>query len=437
MSYGWDPFLDFGGYWWGRPSIATSVVDQTLVLQLNTSHHESIGEWESCSYRQHRLNRDDPSTSQDELPLCNYDLVTEFDVDNNEDQSSDQENERAIACHYYVGNVRCERSTDVEDFECSGQVLDCQGTYSQSERTLLDEESCQEVDVNTDEASIRQDEIWSCYTHTRNRYWQSTHFQPIHFHNPDQPQLGELIERPEHEQTRGVLVQDDQLFYSYSIPVVVENDELSYIRHFTRALSFTEQGTQIGNAINLPGRLILKKENQLITQDLTWGSINSEASVNLLQLNSNQTRARLINRHLFSQQRIKSLHLDNQDHVVITHRQQHDWSRSYYFRDSNTPQLDQLSIFSLDTLDLEGQSESDRWANLVDVHNGKAVFQVGGGVLLMDIEDPSDIQPQAFFPLRSWGSRLQIDGDTLYATAGRFGIYSLSLNSYNLLPPPL
>ena len=122
----------------------------------------------------------------------------------------------------------------------------------------------------------------------------------------------------------------------------------------------------------------------------------------------------------------------------MTHRQDQYWNYSYYFRDEEQgPILDQLSIFNLEDLELEGQSESDRWANLVDVHEGKAIFQVGGGVLLMNIEDPNSIQAQAFFPLRSWGSRLQVDGDTLYATAGRFGIYSLSLDAYNILPPPL
>ena len=53
----------------------------------------------------------------------------------------------------------------------------------------------------------------------------------------------------------------------------------------------------------------------------------------------------------------------------------------------------------------------------------------------MDLSNPSDITPQGFFPLRGWSPSLTIEGDSIYAAAGRFGVYTLPANASNLLPP--
>jgi len=96
---------------------------------------------------------------------------------------------------------------------------------------------------------------------------------------------------------------------------------------------------------------------------------------------------------------------------------------------------DRVSVFNLDDLGLLGETVSDDWSTLISVNAGRGIFQVGGGVLLMDLSDPSEITPQAFFPIRGWNPRLTLEGDSIYAAADRFGVYTLPLTSSNLLPP--
>ena len=100
------------------------------------------------------------------------------------------------------------------------------------------------------------------------------------------------------------------------------------------------------------------------------------------------------------------------------------------------PYVDRFSIFNLSTLDILGESMSDAWSNLLTVNSGRGFFQVGGGILLMDISDPTAIAPQAFFPIRSWTPNLTIEGDSIFAAAGRYGVYTLSMDTFNLLPVP-
>ena len=69
------------------------------------------------------------------------------------------------------------------------------------------------------------------------------------------------------------------------------------------------------------------------------------------------------------------------------------------------------------------------------MRDGRGVFNVGGGVLLMDLSDPNQISAQGFFPIRGWNPRFTVEGDEIFAAAGRFGVYKLPLNSSNLLPP--
>ena len=53
-------------------------------------------------------------------------------------------------------------------------------------------------------------------------------------------------------------------------------------------------------------------------------------------------------------------------------------------------------------------------------------------LLLMNAEDSSNITPQAFFPISGWTQRVKVESDTIHVAAGRFGIYSLSVDENNV-----
>ena len=258
----------------------------------------------------------------------------------------------------------------------------------------------------------------------------------------DAPELTAELVAEEHERFEGLMMQDGQLFYSYSVPVDVEGDRVSYVRHFTRAVDHQDLiEPELGVAVNLPGKLLLKRGDLLISRDLVWGPETSLSALNLTRLNDEGTSATLITRHLFEGRRVRSLHLDQlasgEERLVVSHGFEYSrWGWDIHqSEDGEDPYLDRVAIFNLNNLDLLGEATSDGWSTLVGVNAGKGIFQVGGGVLLMDLSDPTAISPQAFFPIRGWNPRLTLEGESIYAAAGRYGFYTLPLHSSNLLPP--
>ena len=73
------------------------------------------------------------------------------------------------------------------------------------------------------------------------------------------------------------------------------------------------------------------------------------------------------------------------------------------------------------------------WAQLRKAEAGKALFTVGGGLLVVDLADPAAPRAQAYFPTRGWPQRIHVDGDQAYVPAGKFGVYRFSLDVRNLI----
>ena len=112
--------------------------------------------------------------------------------------------------------------------------------------------------------------------------------------------------------------------------------------------------------MNLPGKLLLKRGDLLISRDLVWGLETSLSALNLTRLNDAGTSAALITRHLFEGRRVRSLHLDQlasgEERLVVSHGFQYsNWGWGIHqAEDGEDPYLDRVAIFNLSTLDLLG-----------------------------------------------------------------------------------
>ncbi len=78
--------------------------------------------------------------------------------------------------------------------------------------------------------------------------------------------------------------------------------------------------------------------------------------------------------------------------------------------------------------------EADSWAQLRDARSGRALFQVPGGLLVFNLDDPTAPYPQAFFATRGWPRDILVEGRQIIFAAGRYGIYAFDLDTVNLLP---
>lgn len=424
----WGCF-DMGYYWWGVPQLEIHPVEGGLAVKTLERQSDSLGEFETCYLG--RLDLTDHYT--DDLPICD-------DVYNRWDE--DEEFEMPEACQTVRSQVRCTRFVG-ETFSCQGQAERCVARFDEEHPYGVSEcEAIEGLDYAAHaERQSRQDR--SCHTYDYERRWGSMHLNFIDTQDLDAPQMSAEVVVAPHQRFEGLIEQEGQLFYSYSVPVEVEGDRISYVRHFTKAIDHRDlSDPELGVAVNLPGKLLLKRGGLMLSRDLVWGPEHTQSALNLTELNDEGTRATLITRHLFEGRRLQKLHLDRlnsgEERLVVSHSFDYQYRRYYDYAEvdaDDSPYLDRVSVFNLSDLDLLGEAVSDSWSSLISVNAGKGVFRVGGGVLLMDLSDPAEITPQAFFPIRGWNPRLTLEGDSIYAAAGRYGVYSLPLNSFNLLPP--
>ena len=62
----------------------------------------------------------------------------------------------------------------------------------------------------------------------------------------------------------------------------------------------------------------------------------------------------------------------------------------------------QLSILDAQSFDVLSESDVDNWATFKSARAGKALFQVSGGLLIVNIEDAAHPKAQAYFPSQGW-----------------------------------
>lgn len=94
-------------------------------------------------------------------------------------------------------------------------------------------------------------------------------------------------------------------------------------------------------------------------------------------------------------------------------------------------------MLDTDSLGVVSEVDVDSWANLRDAVVGRALFEVPGGLLVFNLDDPAAPSPQAYFPTRGWPTRVGIEGRDVVFAAGRFGVYAFDIDTFNLLDATL
>lgn len=425
---GWGCF-DMGYYWWGRPELEVHTIEGGLAIKTLELHEESLGEYEVCRVSGHTNEVDLVDVYTDDLPICD---------------EIDWEMSNGVNCQAIYGVSSCGRFENSE-FSCQGELRRC--VVSTDDLGRRSQENCETLEgLNYATLATNLSRRGQCYSYERTRRWGSLRLSVIDTQDPDHLQLSGTIEAPSHERFEGLILQEGELYYSYSVPVNVDGDEISFVRHFTRSINLEDLSTPSFNtAINLPGKLLLKRGERVISRDLVWGENGVISTLNLTRLNEEGTRARFEARHSFTERQIQKIIYDQDEQgderLYISHSPNYNywdyWARQDLDNVSpdEDPRLNRISVFELSELSLLGEAASDRWSNLITVKDHRGIFNVGGGILMMDLSDPTQITAQGFFPIQGWNPMLTIEGDDIYAAAGRYGVYTLPLNRSNLLPP--
>jgi hypothetical protein len=192
-----------------------------------------------------------------------------------------------------------------------------------------------------------------------------------------------------------------------------------------RALNLSDpsEPTQAAE-INVPGQLIAVDGAHAWFQDFVWGA--GQVNTALAKVTLRDGLAFLDARRVLPNQLVDAVRFDARGNLLVTHRESTP--------DFESDNMMDLSIFAASDLEPRSTTPIDAWASLNAVVDGKALFQVPGGILTVNVVRPEAPRAQAYFPLNGWPSRLvpTADGELL-VPAGRYGVYRLDLDSTNLL----
>lgn len=321
-------------------------------------------------------------------------------------------------CTYYSGSIEC-RSLDGAEPYCTGALYGC--TLAAS-----GEASCTPVDPG----SIATHEVCSYYP--RYRYWQRFTIDVLDLTMPSTPVLADAIELPLEDQGVSMLTDGTDVWVSLKRPEKVENDSRPHVRYFIRRIGLEEPSApQLDEPINVPGELLVIEGTTIFTRDTVWGDEIVETAVARLEIF--EGLAFLQAKRVFPDQQVDTIVLDGAGHLLVSHRLA--WAIAHARGEHDA--IQHLSVLDADSDDLEvlAEVEVDDFAQLRDARSGRALFQVPGGLLVFNLDEPTAPFAQAFFATRGWPREILIDHGRIIFAAGRYGIYAFGLDTVNLLPP--
>ncbi|HTU62994.1 MAG TPA: hypothetical protein VMF89_31250, partial [Polyangiales bacterium] len=196
---------------------------------------------------------------------------------------------------------------------------------------------------------------------------------------------------------------------------------------FVRLLGYAApQDVAVGEPINIPGEVIAVRDTTLYTRDFVWKEDAPRTMVARLELNGD--RVELHASRVFDDRQVSRVRSDGAGHILVSHHSVNDASS-----------LNKLSVLNDQDLSLVSEVELGAWALFTDAKRGRALFQVSGGLLVLDVRDAAQPRPQAFFPSLGWPSDVAFDddddGDSILFAAGFYGIHRLDADVFNLLTP--
>jgi hypothetical protein len=334
-------------------------------------------------------------------------------------------------CTYYRGSIQCQRLVrpdgTEESEECSGKILRCvNGVFGG--------EQCDEVDPS--EAPTTE----NTYEYERYDSWRRYRFHTLDTSNPAQMSVTAETEMPTGDRDVSYLVDGSDIYVTHRESYDKPNDSRAYYRYYYRKVDYASPASPaVGEAVNVPGKLIAVDGDHIVTRDYLWGDEIVETSINKLEVR--EGAAYLQASHRLEDRRVEQVALDGSRHALVSHRlawRARDGGDNMPIAHGGVDRDDDGTYTKV--LDLGSGMEvlSDPkvadWATLKTARDGKALFSVPGGMMVADLANARQPVAQAYFPLRGGTRDLNVREDgTVYLAAGRYGLYRFGLDQSNLL----
>lgn len=417
---------------WNLTNPTMPILEDTRIYQdLNTGYSDyygwgwGFGDCFDCSYYGYYNQTSAqvvgdalvyPQTTYESELLGSLEYFSEYPANRYWDICYDQETGETNDCTYFEGGRTCTTLTrtngTVEPTICSGEFYECS--------RIGDDTTCTEVP----RTSVPRES--NTYSYEQHRGW---FYYDLRVIDVSQSTLKEakLLSMSPQEEGVGLLSRGSDLFVSFKKPYTLPGDSRPYVQYFTRQIDLSNPATPVVKPdINVPGQLIEVDGNTLITRDFLWGANVVETSINKLQRTGNTATLESVRR--FNDRAVGTVLFDGGDHLLVSHS-------GFYNRFDETDRTVQLTLLELASPDLAIVSETpiDSWATLTSALPDRALFSVAGGLLIVNLDDPTSPHAQAYFGTNGWPRGFDVQGRNAYFAAGMFGIYKFDLDEENLL----
>lgn len=168
---------------------------------------------------------------------------------------------------------------------------------------------------------------------------------------------------------------------------------------------------------------------------MRWGEQRAETFVHELELAEDEngdTLAALRASRGFPERDVRNV-VVTEGNLLVSHQPVYD---RYYWHPGIEEEQEEntiLTILGQDGLSARGDVEVDRWSTLEAAHEGRALYTVPGGLLVINVEDAAHPYAQAFFHSNGWPEQILFEGGDITVAAGRYGLYRFDATEWNLL----
>jgi hypothetical protein len=321
---------------------------------------------------------------------------------------------------YYSGSITCS-SLNGAPQTCSGEITKCTYTNSTDYTTCC---------VPVDSTSISL--VKNCNTNDKYRYWTSYSLYVLDL-TGSTPRLTDPVELPTADEGVSVLASGQSVYYSYALPYDVKDDQREHVRYyFVQVDLSTPSKPKLVEPVNVPGVLLAVQGDTIYTQDVLWGTSVAQSVINKLTLKDGLAYRQAS--YLFANQIVETVKLDGAGHVLVSHQQAYNYSQTCSGTSSSQDYATKLTILGASDLSQLSEIAVDNWATFKSAEAGRALFQVSGGLIIMNVQDPVAPYAQAYFPTPGWPQDILFERGNILLAAGRYGIYQFDASAFNLLP---
>jgi hypothetical protein len=315
---------------------------------------------------------------------------------------------------YYSGSISC-KSVNQGPEVCSGEIQKCD--------TGANNQYCCEP-IDTRSVTLTN----NCYDSVEYRYWNSYSLYVLDL-TSDKLQLSAPIEFPVDNEGIGVIKGGNSVYYSYDKPYQIKDDSKAYVRHYFVEVDLSMPSEpKLSDPVNVPGQLLAAQDDIVYTQDVLWGTTVAQSAINKLQIRDGLAYRQ--KNYLFANKIVDTVKLDGAGHVLVSYQQPWEQNGCY---DSTQQQLVKLTVLDANDFTKLSETDVDSWATLRDAQASKALFEVSGGLLVMNLSNPNTPYMQAYFATPGWPQDILFEQNDILIAAGYYGIYRFNADEFNLI----